>query len=663
MKKSFYYFAAAALVLCSACNKNEIAGVDEPVNKEENIIVEEGKFFCEIDQNVEVKTSLDASLNVVWDETDAIAIIDGESHATYEFESYASADNKKSAVFVNSVSGQVVASPACAVYPASALESCVDNEVKLSLGSIKTVTMPAGKESVEILSGKDISGLPMFGKVSADKLVFTNLCGGIRFSPYDYAGLGILVQKIKVESNGGEAIGGTAVVNPATGDVVFEGTDKSITMTCANTNISTNNALPADGSTFTSAAQNFVVFLPAGTYASGLTITLIDNMGRCFAVSTGAITIKNGIVQKMTPLPLTISYGQTNCIRVAPGTTSVDVDITPYYSYNPTYQVNGRHPIKVENGNLSHYGQTPKILWQQTTTESHVGTDASADAVISGTPTVKFDDKNAKATMTVALTGEVGNALVAICFNNTIAWSFHIWVGEANEQTCGSYTFLDRNLGAVSTAHDKTSYGLNYQWGRKDPLPRNLATGSSASYVECDIFTPADRNTVKANIAYTIQNPTSRIALNGTNCKWFYSGRNKALWGNANDYGDSGSAKNATTVKTVYDPCPAGYKVSTYGALVSLAGQTKTVETGKGYTLGGIFIPYAGISSSAKTSTASLIYPGYRGYLWSSISRSDTQGAYILWYNGDGINQNKNSTFANIYTYLGDAMPVRCIKE
>ena len=76
------------------------------------------------------------------------------------------------------------------------------------------------------------------------------------------------------------------------------------------------------------------------------------------------------------------------------------------------------------------------------------------------------------------------------------------------------------------------------------------------------------------------------------------------------------------------------------------------------------FFPYSGYVRVCRNSEAnSNDYQSYRGYLWTVNNRSDSQGAYIFWYNADGIQANRNSTGANIYTYCGDALPVRCIKE
>lgn len=88
--------------------------------------------------------------------------------------------------------------------------------------------------------------------------------------------------------------------------------------------------------------------------------------------------------------------------------------------------------------------------------------------------------------MVVFRAGEArGNAVIA-AFNDAgeIVWSWHIWLTEdpAADLHAGmskSYQLLDRNLGAVSTeVDDYLSYGLYYQWGRKDPFigPRHHGT-------------------------------------------------------------------------------------------------------------------------------------------------------------------------------------------
>jgi hypothetical protein len=177
--------------------------------------------------------------------------------------------------------------------------------------------------------------------------------------------------------------------------------------------------------------------------------------------------------------------------------------------------------------------------------------------------------------------------------------------------------------------------------------------------------------TPSVTLNYSIQNPDTRVtytSTSATGAKWLPTSVN-GLWGYAEVHGSSSDAlKVKSTVKTVYDPCPAGYKVPALGYLSSIGSlNTKSnAVSGKGYNMSTgastIFFPYSGYVRVSKT-TKSNDYQSYRGYLWTVNNRSDSQGAYIFWYNADGIQANKNSTGANIYTYCGDALPVRCIKE
>ena len=72
--------------------------------------------------------------------------------------------------------------------------------------------------------------------------------------------------------------------------------------------------------------------------------------------------------------------------------------------------------------------------------------------------------------------------------DGAILWSWHIWYPEAEVAGIASktgYEVMNMNLGAMrNTAGDVSSYGLLYQWGRKDPFvgPRyyNMADSAEA---------------------------------------------------------------------------------------------------------------------------------------------------------------------------------------
>ena len=125
-----------------------------------------------------------------------------------------------------------------------------------------------------------------------------------------------------------------------------------------------------------------------------------------------------------------------------------------------------------------------------------------------------------------------GNALIALLDDNeNIIWSWHLWITEYNPETdyvtfSNGVVLHNRYLGALSDE----GIGLYYQWGRKDPL-------YGKSLVETDEET--------GTIDYSISHPTTFMRNSDlTNWDWNYD--HTASW---------------SVNKTVYDPCPPGWKV------------------------------------------------------------------------------------------------------
>lgn len=689
MKRTFIAILAAAAVL-AACNKME--EIDNNTGHQNAVDVElsDGQILCAIPQT---KTALDENLNVIWSESDEIMVLGGEGQAAkYVFNSYASEDSKTAAVFENE--DPKVTGKRAAIYPASAYvaDSYNGTTAKIELGGVDAVNIPTGTPA-EVLGETVVSTLPLVSTPSEGELSFSNLFGGIMFCPYDYMGMGVKIQKISIASTDGEALAGVATVDLATGKMTkFEGTETELTFKYGDTDITSK--------------KGFIAYIPAGEYA-GLVITPIDNMGRKFPVTTGAITVNAGKVKQLPELPLTIWYGTTNCYAVAPGATSVVIDATPFYSWRSDYDITKGNVIRVENGNMSGLGGAASVLWQQekgSTLTDLTATNTTEGPIVNGTITVDRKLAAGKTELTVPLSGTAGNAVVAlrsVLDNTKIVWSFHIWVSEVNDIACtsstlGSYYILDRNLGATTSVgkdQDPTgypnSYGLYYQWGRKDPFPKclstDLGTASNTYYFKSDLLNVADKNSAKPDINYTIQNPETRIVYpNGNAAHWEYyentSEFNTALWGypTVKDKGSEAyKVKESETVKTVYDPCPAGYRVPATGYLHNLAaggkGSQKVMDQSGYYLSTGAgvntFIPANGIIRSiaykgASSSEYSLSYPTRRGALWSSVPRSPkSQGAYCFWYNDSSVDGSSSTHLGGIVNSTAQAMPVRCIKE
>ena len=144
-----------------------------------------------------------------------------------------------------------------------------------------------------------------------------------------------------------------------------------------------------------------------------------------------------------------------------------------------------------------------------------------------------------------------GNAVIAAKDSEgNILWSWHIWV-PLTDYSYGKYgisevNMMSRNLGALIDAGDGsvTSHGLHYQWGRKDPFVGQGAHGASdfakvAGVAKTTVTTPFSTE------AELNAHPTEFVNYNsGTN--WFATNDIRSFWG---------------TTKTIYDPCPPGWKV------------------------------------------------------------------------------------------------------
>lgn len=189
---------------------------------------------------------------------------------------------------------------------------------------------------------------------------------------------------------------------------------------------------------------------------------------------------------------------------------------------------------------------------------------------------------------------EGGNALIG-AFNskNECIWSWHIWVVPEftnetpktevwKEAANVSYTFIDRYLGALSnTQGNVNSLGLLYQWGRKDPfigaeeINKDTKSRSTYNYDPCGIGgnpyywkVGGDNNN---DLSYSIKNPTT-LTKKGLCAE----GIPQSYWGTKSGMNMVGNNANQTAVnegnKTIYDPCPRGYRVPPVLAYIFGAG-------------------------------------------------------------------------------------------
>ena len=221
-----------------------------------------------------------------------------------------------------------------------------------------------------------------------------------------------------------------------------------------------------------------------------------------------------------------------------------------------------------ETGTANSYIVSSAGAYQFTPTKGNssesVGEIASADVLWESYGTSSAPSKGSLVTYAKYEDGNIffstpdsfreGNAVIAAKdASGTILWSWHIWMTDQPQEQIyynNAGTMMDRNLGATSaTPGEVGALGLLYQWGRKDPFLGSSSINSSNNLASSSITWPSavSTNATYGTVEYVTANPTVFVSSSETtNYDWHYSTRNDELW--ASD-------------KTIYDPCPAGWRV------------------------------------------------------------------------------------------------------
>ena len=219
-----------------------------------------------------------------------------------------------------------------------------------------------------------------------------------------------------------------------------------------------------------------------------------------------------------------------------------------------------------------------------------------------------------------------GNAVIAAKdANGNILWSWHIWLtdqpqGQVYYNNAG--TMMDRNLGATSaTPGDVGALGLLYQWGRKDPFLGSSSI-SSNNVAKSTLTWPSEvsSDSSTGTIAYATANPTAFITYNSSNYDWYYTGSSST---------DNTRWTTSETTKSIYDPCPSGWRVPDGG---SNGVWSKAFGSSSSFTQSSLYdSTNEGMNFSDKFGSASTIwYPasGCRDYNDGSLYDVGYYGSY-----------------------------------
>ena len=168
----------------------------------------------------------------------------------------------------------------------------------------------------------------------------------------------------------------------------------------------------------------------------------------------------------------------------------------------------------------------------------------------------------------------------------TAGGTVHTYKGTSWTQETGAFfkkVIMDRNLGAIRSTFSADNdldaaraYGNLYQWGRKDPLPGSADGTSNEVGIIYDgdgVALPKINASEGGNLANCVLNP---LVL------YQYLNLDNGSWGPA--------------TKTIYDPCPKGWKVPDFYT----AGSANDMFQGFGYGANNLMIYFKGNWHSSK---------------------------------------------------------------
>ena len=359
--------------------------------------------------------------------------------------------------------------------------------------------------------------------------------------------------------------------------------------------------------------------------------------------------------------------GTANCYIVKPGSV---------VSFETSYKGNSKTEPTGE-------GSVAKLIWQDT------------KGLVK---TIYFDPELQTAYAEIA--NSKGNALVAVCdAAGTILWSWHLWICDYDpEKTLFTtdanasgtqWTFMDRNIGATDMNRGSSgNFGMLYQWGRKDPFPGACAftiQNEDYSYVEdgertlYDIQGKAipkikDLAEYHGTIEKSIRQPATFFAMTYKDTGEVDESGNPEYecdyitkdWVDVSDDDYWGGVSGK---KTIYDPCPVGYKVpvsdaegNTPYAWMKFTDMTWD-PTNRGAIDKDQWFPCTGTRVYASGGLDNPEANPYAGVWFGTASvKSATSTSPVAYGQYMGIMKNKR-----MYKVMKDArsqgMSVRCVKE
>ena len=605
MKKTIIYIFAAIAVTVSCTDT----------------ITPQGGVKTELTASAEsqdglTRTSLDNGSSVLWSEGDKLGVLYRCEPAGFndEFTLTEGAGQLKGK-FEGAMTS-VEAADYYAVYPFSASAEITSTAIRIPVAS--TQKYSAGSFS----AGVNLS-VARFTYEERSQLSFKNLCGILRLLLKGQAGT--TVSSITLTDKAGANLWGTASISLASLDskpeMTLSGGTADLTLTDINVALSTSEA------------AEFLFVVPAGVFGKGFSARVTDTAGNIYNIDTDLDnTVRRATVHTMPeitlpdPVPAVdlSASGTANCYVIESSSEG---------EYCFFCGAKGNAGLNPAAGNAIS-AASASVLWETFNTSE----TPQLNEIISG---VHVRDGK----IYFHHTGKAGNVIIAAKdAGGEILWSWHIWCVSTPLKALGPLPsgayILDRSLGCLS---DGPVRPLAYQWGRKDPFVLSVTSSTSSAY--CSV-----RGAVKEivtrqaeGVEEAVKNPTTFFAQSGY-YNWL-NATNDGLWG---------------TSKTIYDPCPNGYKVMPSGTFTGITASDFTSTT-DGFNLShdGVNLGYFPMGTYINQNGSSLA-SGSAIYVWSSYA-VNARATFMRLSSGTFESDRSLSTSYQSNCVL--ALSVRCVRE
>ena len=240
------------------------------------------------------------------------------------------------------------------------------------------------------------------------------------------------------------------------------------------------------------------------------------------------------------------AYGESNCIMTPISTGGVDNTISVKARGKFMEVEEPKYAMTILNCDL---GNTNKMVRVNGATTDLTPVNSDYTITVTGVQT------------TTALPGGCGQVAIYGDDGKTVLWSFIVWMTPAPaEHAYGNtgYIVQDRNLGTYMTGEGDNwkANGAYFQWGRPTPVGWSAAAGTTMA-------------TAATNVRFSIENPRALLYyqdVKDTHSDWYLGAwtgartdRKDDFWGNPNE--GSTYLNPSDGHKSIYDPCPKGYRV------------------------------------------------------------------------------------------------------